>query len=196
MQPVLEKLNNMHIRKISYALTLVAVLAISTQAIAQSSTNEKKATNKNRVLGVESTHSGQVHGEMQHGDIKHDVLKPSQSVHVEHKHSPVSVDDWPDTPSLTMTAYKDLMSGWNLHIVLSSFTFAPNRVNAAVKPGEGHGHLYINGEKVTRLYSEWYYINPLPPGRHIVTVSLNANNHGPLTLNGQTVEASVEIVQE
>ena len=36
--------------------------------------------------------------------------------------------------------------------------------------GEGHTHLYIDGEKITRVYSNWYYLGKLEPGEHTIRV--------------------------
>lgn len=58
---------------------------------------------------------------------------------------------------------------------------------------EGHAHIYLNGEKLTRVYSEWYYIPSLPPGEHTLTVGLNANGHEALMCNGEPIEASVQV---
>jgi len=110
-------------------------------------------------------------------------------------HNPIDVSSWPSKPSLTLTAHKDAMAGWNLHIKPTHFNFAPAQVNSANVVGNGHAHLYINGEKITRLYSNWYYLNNLQPGSHSVTVALNANDHGPLVLDGQHISATIEVIQ-
>ena len=55
---------------------------------------------------------------------------------------------------------------------------------------------HINGEKITRLYSRWYYLENLQQGSNVVSVALNANDHGPLVLNGQAVSASIKLIQE
>ena len=119
-----------------------------------------------------------------------------QMNHSEMNHDQVDVSKLPREPSLTLTAHKDAMSGWNLQIEPNNFEFAPARVNQANVVGEGHAHLYINGEKITRLYSNWYYLNNLPSGVHSVMVVLNANNHGPLILRDQKISATLEIHQE
>jgi hypothetical protein len=85
------------------------------------------------------------------------------------------------------------MGGWNLHIEAENWAFAPERVNETSLPTEGHAHLYVNGEKLTRLYGPWYYLEGLPPGDHTLTVGLNANGHEALTVQGEPIEASVFI---
>ena len=135
------------------------------------------------------------HGEMKHSETTHANISGTKN-REEHGHQAIDVANWPATPSLTLTAYKDLVSGWNLHIVPKHFKFAPNNVNTPSRPGEGHAHLYINGEKMTRLYAQWYYLNNLAPGKHTITISLNANDHGPLEINGEPIETTIELVQE
>ncbi|NER80843.1 MAG: hypothetical protein F6K42_14990 [Leptolyngbya sp. SIO1D8] len=96
-------------------------------------------------------------------------------------------------PAITLMVHPDPISGWNIEIQTENWVFAPERVNQASIPNEGHGHLYINGEKITRIYSHWYYQPSLPPGEHTITVGLNANGHEALMHNGQPIEASVTI---
>lgn len=139
----------------------------------------------NSVFGSDS-HTKQSAAKMNHNEMNHGSMK----------HDQVDVSKWPHEPSLTLTAHKDAMAGWNLQIEPNNFEFAQARVNQENVVGEGHAHLYINGEKITRLYSNWYYLNNLPSGVHSVMVVLNANNHGPLILRDQKISATVEILQE
>ena len=137
------------------------------------------------------THAEQSAVDMNHSEMKHGNMDRDEMQHDE-----VDVSTWPQKPSLTLTANKDVMAGWNLQIEPNNFEFAPQRVNQANAVGEGHAHLYINGEKITRLYSNWYYLNNLQPGVHSVMVVLNANNHGTLILQGRKVSATIELVQD
>ena len=43
------------------------------------------------------------------------------------------------------------MKGYNLEAKVSNFRFAPEDVNTAAKPGEGHAHLNVNDKKIARL---------------------------------------------
>ena len=74
-----------------------------------------------------------------------------------------------------------------------NFEFAPERVNQASVVTEGHAHLFINGEKITRLYGPWYYLSLLPVGEHELRVELNGNGHETLSAGGQPIEATVKI---
>jgi hypothetical protein len=94
-------------------------------------------------------------------------------------------------PTVTLTAHPDPVRGWNLEVQTAHWAFAPERVNQSSLTTEGHAHLYVNGEQVTRLYSTWSYLPSLPPGEHTLTVGLNANGHEGLTHDGAPIEATV-----
>jgi hypothetical protein len=74
--------------------------------------------------------------------------------------------------------------GYNLRVQTLNFDFAPQRVGAAPVDGEGHAHLYIDGEKIARIYGEWYHLGSLPEDAQMISVGLYANNHQPLALDG------------
>ncbi len=88
------------------------------------------------------------------------------------------------------------MSGWNLQILPTRFAFAPERVNQAHVPGEGHAHVYVDGKKYARVYGAWVHLEPLGPGSHQIRVTLNANDHREFTLNGAKVEAVTTVVEK
>ena len=96
-------------------------------------------------------------------------------------------------PTVDLVMHKDAKKGWNVEAKVVNFEFAPEKVNAAPEPGEGHAHLFVNGKKITRLYSSWYYLENLEPGEKQVKVILNANNHADWTSNGKLIE-DTEIV--
>lgn len=118
-------------------------------------------------------------------DTRHSGL-PSGGTHYAHKTMEIPASQ--PIPSVDVTIHKDPMKGYNLEAKVANFRFAPEDVSQAAKPGEGHAHLYINGEKITRLYSSWYYLENLKPGKNKITVSLNANSHQALVHNGKKIE--------
>ncbi len=95
-------------------------------------------------------------------------------------HAPLVLPPGSDAPTLSATVIKDTKSGWNLHLTTTNFTFAPDQVNQSHQPGLGHAHVYVNDEKIARLYGPWLHIPSLPQGNVEVTVELNANTHEPL----------------
>jgi uncharacterized Zn-binding protein involved in type VI secretion len=110
-----------------------------------------------------------------------------------HDHGTIELSGESVIPTVNLTVHPDARQGWNLEVQVTNFRFAPEQVNQSSLPTEGHAHLYINGEKITRLYGNWYYLESLPSGQHEITVSLNANGHEALTVNGQPIEAVAEI---
>lgn len=127
-----------------------------------------------------------------HGDPAHHGSSHTSAV-MTHDHSqPLDLPAGPDAPALSIALHKDPMSGWNLQVMPRNFRFAPQNASAADQPGEGHAHVYVNGEKLARLYARWMHIPPLPAGTDI-TVSLNTNSHRPLSVGGAPVSASAAV---
>lgn len=108
-------------------------------------------------------------------------------------HGSLEIPEGQPIPELTLTVEPDTMRGWNLQLDVANFEFAPERVNQASVVTEGHAHLFINDEKITRLYGPWYYIPSLPVGEHELRVELNGNGHETLTSEGQPIEATVKV---
>jgi hypothetical protein len=109
-----------------------------------------------------------------------------------HGHEPLDVSKWPLIPSVTITLHPDSMSGYNLEIKPVNFRFAPEHVNGAVLPNEGHVHIMVGDVKLARGYGSWFHIPKdvfKGAGPHEVVVTLNANDHSDLVYNGVRVEA-------
>lgn len=118
--------------------------------------------------------------------------------HAGHAHpgKAIALPTGPDAPRLDIRVTEDAADGWNLHIITTNFRFAPERVNAPHRPGEGHAHVYIDGRKVARLYGPWFHLGALPPGKATVAVTLNANDHSDLTLAGRPLRVEKKLLIE
>lgn len=110
-----------------------------------------------------------------------------------HSRELIEVKDLGKAPGLAISVHKDPVIGWNLELVTENFEFVPQAAGFDPVPGEGHAHLYIDGQKVARLYGRWHHIPKLDPGKHKVVVTLNANNHSGLSVNGKEIFESAEI---
>ena len=95
--------------------------------------------------------------------------------------------------AVAVTAEVDPIDGINVHIAPTGFVFAPERVNQADVEGEGHAHIYVDGEKVSRVYGERFHLKGVAPGEHEIRVTLNANSHGEYAVGGQVVQAVTQI---
>lgn len=117
-------------------------------------------------------HSG---GHGSHGDMDHPhYMIPEGSENI---------------PTIELSIEKDAKSGYNLDIDTTNFEFSRANVNQQVTTfNEGHAHLFINGSKVTRLYSNTYYLNDsdVEVG-DIIAVHLNTNMHENLMYDGAEI---------
>ena len=101
-----------------------------------------------------------------------------------------------DAPKVSLMLMADPMAGYNLHVTVENFVFHPEGASLAAVPGQGHAHVYVNGEKLSRLYGEWMHIAALPKGDVTVDVSLNSNDHRPLAVDGTPISASTTLTVE
>lgn len=100
-----------------------------------------------------------------------------------------------EAPSVALEVTEDPDAGWNVRLVTERFTFAPERVGAQAQPGEGHAHLYLDGDKIARLYGSWFHLpaDALAAGEHTLMVQLNANDHTAWAVDGVVVSDSTEL---
>jgi hypothetical protein len=119
--------------------------------------------------------------------------------HNQHQHSDtdlLSINPEAKKPKIVLSVTADAVAGWNIHIAVSNFSFTPEKVNQAMSDlPEGHAHIYIDGYKIARVYSQWYHLKPLTPGSHTIRVGLNSNDHSNLGYNGTLLEATTTIIQ-
>ena len=103
----------------------------------------------------------------------------------------------PDTPvpTVAVQVVPDTKDGYNVLIETENFRFAPTAVNGEPIPNEGHAHVYVNGTKVGRVYSEWTHVEGryFTAGENEVYVTLNANDHSEWAVDGVTI-ADTDIV--
>lgn len=108
-------------------------------------------------------------------------------------HHEASIDAPADSaPTLAVRLLEDPVAGWNLNVITENFHFSPEQAGHAHVPNEGHAHVYVNGEKIARLYGAWMHIGALPEGAE-VEVTLNANDHSLLSVEGQPLSVITSI---
>jgi copper(I)-binding protein len=111
-----------------------------------------------------------------------------------HQHGKImELQSGPTAPTLDFAISEDQGGGWNLQILTTNFRFAPEHVSQPHHEGEGHAHLYVNGEKVARVYGPWFHIGSLPSGPTEVTVILNSNDHQGLAVGGEALSVTKKI---
>lgn len=112
-----------------------------------------------------------------------------------HDHSALTEVTGP-APSITLVFHPDGKQSRNLEMQVENFTFDPIAVNGPHIEGRGHAHVYINDIKMGRAYGPWMHLEALPIGTHDVRVTLNANDHSQLAVDGQPIEAVATLVIE
>ena len=95
--------------------------------------------------------------------------------------------------SVSVAAAVDAYGGVNVSISTDGWRWAPENVNAAHTPGEGHAHVYVDGVKINRVYGPYYHLAGLAPGERQIRVTLNANTHNGLLVDGELVAASTTV---
>lgn len=112
-----------------------------------------------------------------------------------HQENYITIPASERTPSITGSVVQDPSGTWLLQIVTENFHFAPEKVGTeSVTYNEGHAHIYINGEKINRLYGNYYNLDKLESGTHEIKVTLNGNNHGVFIVDGKEVVYKETIV--
>jgi copper(I)-binding protein len=124
---------------------------------------------------------------------KAEMMTMDHSGHGGNGSSPTSVTA--ASPTLTISAEETPM-GWRIRSGTTNFRFAPEAMDGAHMPGEGHGHLYIGGIKIMRVTAEEVEIGALPPGEHKMRVVLNTNDHRAYFSDGRPVSAEVIVTAQ
>lgn len=119
-----------------------------------------------------------------------EVAVPAPADEHEH-HEPIEAAD--PIPAIDLSVTPDAKSGWNVRAEVENLAFAPRSAGLDHVDGDGHLHLYVDGEKVARLYGEWWHLDPLTAGEHEITVEATTNDHRPYVVDGEPVAASVTI---
>jgi hypothetical protein len=122
---------------------------------------------------------------------------PKNSTMHDHKdHGSVEIGNMKDISTISITTMQRKDNSIDLYISTSNFVFTPEKIGSTHVYGTGHGHLYINDQKITRFYSNWIQLDKekLSLGANTVCASLNTNTHAHYTVNGEIIESCVIIV--
>ena len=142
----------------------------------------------------EATDAAETQAGQEMGDMA-DMADTGQDASGHHDHgTSVEVAEGVPVPTIAIEVTEDPVEGWNLRVRTTDFEIVPENVSTAHVDGEGHMHLYIDGEKVSRIYGEWHHIGALAPGEHEVRVELSSNDHSTLTAGGDIIDATAVIV--
>ncbi len=104
------------------------------------------------------------------------------------------VVDANNAPTASVQILPDAMEGWNLQISTDNWQWRPEANGEEAVANEGHGHLFVNGKKITRVYGDWLYLpkNMVSAGDEIL-ISLNANDHSTWAVDGSAITAETVV---
>lgn len=88
-------------------------------------------------------------------------------------------------PTLQMSAQ---VSGdqATIKFTTTNFTISPNHYNGAHVPGEGHIHLFVDGNpQRIAVKGHTYVLTNLKPGTHTLDAQLHTNNHQPYNVKDE-----------
>jgi hypothetical protein len=110
------------------------------------------------------------------------VAYASMEIH-EHKEKDIGVNT--PIPKIEIQVFRDTMDGINIHVEVENYVI--NAPNIAKNPAgltaegvlQGHAHVFVNAEKLCRLYGSDLHIpaTALKEGVNQVAVSLNSHQH-------------------
>jgi uncharacterized protein (TIGR03437 family) len=97
----------------------------------------------------------------------------------------------PRIVSLNVTP--DPLGGFNVLADVENLTFAPQSASQPHVPGEGHLHIYVDGQRVGRMYAESFYLGPLSAGQHEILVEVSGNDHVIYGVGGTPIDVTTTI---
>jgi hypothetical protein len=122
------------------------------------------------------------------------IAEPEPMEGMSHMHDMYEVPEGETAPTIALDVLEDPKSGWNLHVTTTGFDLVPEKASTEAVFGEGHMHLYVDGQKITRLYADWFHLGALDPGEHQVRVELSANDHSPYAVDGTLIDVTVPVI--
>lgn len=123
------------------------------------------------------------------------AYKDAVTLQAKMAHPKFELDEGALKPIVMIHASQDPQGGWNLHLMTENFAFTPENAGKEDIVGEGHAHLYVNGKKIGRIYSNWFHV-ALPKGTNKVKVTLNSNTHKDYYIHGKQVMNEIEVSEE
>ncbi|EKD79300.1 MAG: hypothetical protein ACD_41C00107G0001 [uncultured bacterium] len=108
-----------------------------------------------------------------------------------------SDDDVVDTDTaIEITSPEDgdtVTQPFNVEVAIDDFTLAPDKVEGANVEGEGHYHVWVDGEYFVAGVAEATEIDGLEAGEHELMVSLQNNDHTDLAEPVQSGAVTVTV---
>jgi hypothetical protein len=117
-----------------------------------------------------------------------DDMEMAEGEH-EHGDAPDAIPwDGPETPTVRVAVTGDSASGWDISAEVTGFSFS-NPAKTDHVAGEGHTHVYVDGQLVSMSYEPVVHVAELEAGEHQAMVTLSRNDHTDYSLDGRLIMA-------
>ena len=109
----------------------------------------------------------------------------------------LDISDEETVPEFTnIEVVKENDESYNLHVEIENWKFTPELIGQTTRLNEGHAHVYVNGIKTGRMYSNWFHLGDLHPSEHQIAVVLNGNDHTAFVVEGEVIGAETTFIVE
>lgn len=111
----------------------------------------------------------------------------------DHEHDEGTLEwDGGPVPEISLEVTGDNEDGWTVATSISNFTLTEMSATEHV-PGEGHAHIWVDGQVFTMVSQETTVIPHLDPGTHEIMVTLSSNTHLDYVLGGDRLMARTTV---
>jgi hypothetical protein len=174
--------------KTSWVLRLLALIGAAVMVVAACGDADPTATDN--VQLTTSTTAATSLDEVEQDQATDAAPAVDEGEH-EHEHDE-AIDaiawDGPGTPEVRAEVTGDPESGWDIAATITGFEFSsPSRVDHV--PGEGHTHVFVDGQLLTMSYEPVVHIDYLQPGEHHAMVTLSRNDHIDYSIDDELIVA-------
>ena len=94
-------------------------------------------------------------------------------------------------PTSSLKVEKDPTGGFNVQVVTDNFVWRPELASTQHVPGEGHAHVFLDGQKIMRIYNPWFHLNTYQfatrSGEQLLSIEFVGNDHAAYTIQGLPV---------
>lgn len=128
-------------------------------------------------------------------DMDDDSMEPDD--HEDHEHAETETLEWDGgaVPEVSVSVTGSNDEGWTVTTSITNFTLADMSATEHV-PGEGHAHVWLDGQVFTMISQESVVIPHLDPGVHDVMVTLSSSTHLDYVHDGMPLMARTTVEVE
>jgi hypothetical protein len=134
-----------------------------------------------------------------------DTTHIAPTMKMDHSHTPIALPQRARKPRLSISITKDAMSGYNLTLTTENYQLGAPPLTTDMaqlmvlstkihdQVVSGHAHLYINGQKIQRIYGHQLHlpVKLFKHGINSISVTLNDHAHRYWTVEHKKILATI-----